>query len=149
MLSCSAPEVKGDTATTTSSTEFVHPDMDWIQGTWVGGVESEGLVSKEVWTKVSKDLYAGDAETRQDGKVVSTEHMEISTQDGHHCFIVDHGGSAPVVFDFSFEDELGFKCRNEENDFPKQIEYRLEGEELVAVISEGGPTMEFRFERIE
>ena len=145
-FSCGSSEAeKVDSA----MTEMVHHDMDWILGTWIGGVASEGLESKEVWTKVSEDRYAGDAEMRQNGEVVSTEHMEILVQDGHHCLIVDHDASESVIFEFTAETWTGFVCRNSENDFPKQIEYKREGEELVAVISEGGPRIEFRFERTE
>ena len=80
------------------------------------------------------------------GEVVSREHMEISVNEGHHCLIVEHDGSSDaVIFDFTYEDEHSFKCRNNENDYPKQIEYRREGDELVAIISEGGPMLEFRF----
>ncbi len=121
--------------------------MDWIIGTWVGGVDAEGLVSKEVWTKVSEGLYAAEAETEKNGVLVTSEHMEVSVQDGHHCLIVEHGNFDPVVFNFTFEDELSFISRNDENEFPKQIEYRSEGEELVAIISDGAPMMEFRFQR--
>lgn len=142
MLSCSAPEANKQP---NEGCEKDHPDMDWIIGTWEGADTSNGLVYKEAWTNVSKDHYAGDAETRKDGSVISSEHMEVTMQDGHHCFIVEHGESEPVTFEFTHEDEVSFVCRNDENDFPKQIEYRREGDELVAIISEGGPRIEFRF----
>jgi hypothetical protein len=144
LQSCSSPEVKKEI---NSNSEQVHPAMDWIIGTWVGGVDGEGLESREVWTKVSEDRYAAEAETRKDGEIVTSEHMEISLLDGHHCLIVEHGDADPVIFDFTFEDEHSFICRNNENDFPKQIEYKTEGEELVAIISDGAPMMEFRFQR--
>ncbi len=142
-LSCSSSDKKN----THVKHEIHHADMDWIIGDWVGGIESEGLVSTEKWIKVSDDRYAADAESRVNGELVNKEHMEISTLDGHHCLIVDHDGAEPVVFDFISEDEDGFICRNESNEFPKQIEYRREGNELVAIISDGAPTLEFRFDK--
>ena len=131
------------------NSEALHPDMDWIIGTWEGGVVAEGIVSIEVWSKVSADHYAAEAESRHDGNLISKEHMEISILDDHHCLIIEHGGSEPVVFDFISEDDSGFVSRNEENEFPKQIEYELVGDELVATISDGGPKMEFRFKKAD
>jgi len=144
LLSCAPPAEKTEIS---SKVELVHPAMDWIIGTWVGGVDSEGLESREVWTKVSEDRYAAEAETKKNGVIVTSEHMEISLQDGHHCLIVEHGDADPVIFNFTFEDEHSFICRNDENDFPKQIEYKNEGEQLVAIISDGAPMMEFHFQR--
>ena len=142
LFSCSSNDIREQT---TSENIGVHPEIDWIIGNWVGGVEEEGLFGGEIWTKVSDDRYAGDAELRNEGQLIPTEHMEISTQDGHHCLIVEHGEAEPVIFDFISADSNGFICRNDENDFPKQIEYRREGEELIAIISDGAPTVEFRF----
>lgn len=53
----------------------------------------------------------------------------------------------PVHFEMIKTTKSGFICANAEHDFPKQIEYKLEGTTLTATISGDGKSRSFIFQK--
>lgn len=55
----------------------------------------------------------------------------------------------PTIFKLTVLANDKFVCINEENDFPKKIEYWKQDDKLNAIISGGGPRILFEFERVK
>ncbi|WP_315820030.1 hypothetical protein [Paraflavitalea speifideaquila] len=53
----------------------------------------------------------------------------------------------PVYFKLTAITKDGFTCENPNHDFPKKIDYKLDGNKLRATISGDGKAIDYLFER--
>jgi hypothetical protein len=59
------------------------------------------------------------------------------------------GEKNSTIFRITAMTENGFVCENNQNDFPKKIEYAYNGTNINAVISGGGPEIPFNYIKME
>lgn len=124
-------------------------ELDWLVGNWKRLNGKPELETFENWDKVGPGEYRGIGFTLQKGDTVGQERMTFREADGKWSLAVelpDYEGS--TVFEVTELDSLGFTCVNDSNDFPKVIQYWVDGEMLRARISGGGPEIPYEFGRI-
>ena len=117
----------------------------WLCKTWERTNIKQGQKTFEKWTRKG-NVLEGVGVTIQGQDTVFIERLSISERDGelHYGSEVAHN-PAPVYFKVQITGETSFISRNTKHDFPKAIEYNLEGEYLTAIISGDGKQVPFRF----
>ena len=79
---------------------------------------------------------------------VFLEKIQIIAKDGELYYVADvKENEAPVPFKITSQTQEGFICENPNHDFPKKIEYKLNGLNLTVVISAGSKSQEYLFVR--
>ncbi len=122
-------------------------NIDWLLGTWNRTNDQEGQKTYEHWDRKSATVLEGIGYTMVEKDTVSKEYMKILPINGVLNLEVILGKDAPVYFPFTSQTKGRFICENKENDFPKKIEYFMEGAQLKAIVSNEEITFPFIFER--
>lgn len=124
-------------------------NFDWLVGTWEGVNNTEQEQSFEIWEKLGSQTYRGIGYTLEDGDTVFMEKLSIENVYGVYQYIVRVGDESekPVHFEMLKVNSSGFMCANPKHDFPKQIDYKLDGERLTATISGDGKSRSFIFRK--
>lgn len=88
--------------------------------------------------------------TLRGSDTVFVEKLSIIEKDGILNYVAEvaHNASA-TYFKFTAISETGFTCVNPSHDFPKKIEYALDGNRLTATISGDGKSIPFYFKKID
>lgn len=120
-------------------------NLDWILGQWQRTNNAVGQKTFEQWSKKSKDIYIGLGYTLQGMDTVFIEKLRILKIDGSWNYEVIGVNENPTYFKFSFQSDTNFVCENPDNEFPKKIEYILEGKKLIAIISDENTEIPFYF----
>ncbi len=124
--------------------------LDWILGTWARPANNEKRQSFEIWEKVSDTKYKGFGYTLKNGDTTFSEKLEIIEKAGDLFYVahVSHNKS-PVFFKFTTISDTLFICENPIHDFPKEIAYRRDGNNLYAHVAAGNRKIDFAFKRVE
>lgn len=86
--------------------------------------------------------------TLRNRDTVFIEKMRIIERENNLYYVADvKENPEPVHFRFIKITETGFTCENPEHDFPKKIEYRLDGLKLAVTISDNKKSQQFFFVR--
>jgi hypothetical protein len=83
-------------------------------------------------------MLIGVSRTTQGDRLVNFELMRIAMVNGALAFIAQPNGSAPVTFKLTASGSGWARFENPAHDFPRQVEYRREGERLRAHIAGPG-----------
>lgn len=122
---------------------------NWLIGTWVRQNNSPGSESYEIWNQGSHSLN-GLGFTMRQGDTVFVEYLKLLVKDGKKFYVAEVAHNpAPTYFEVTSLKENGFTCENSAHDFPKKIEYLLEGNTLTATISGDGKSIPFVFKKKE
>ncbi len=132
-------------AETSNVTEI---NADWLLGNWERINEQEGIRTFENWSKSTNKGYEGIGWTMQDGDTIFKEILRLVQKDNEWNLEVSEVNDQPTPFRVTNFNDESFVSENEENEFPKKIEYRREGEQLVATISSPGREIDFIFEKV-
>lgn len=132
---------------TKSGEAFKNPEIeaDWLLGNWERINEQEGLQTFERWVKKDSG-YVGIGWTMKDRDTVFKEILQIIERDGQWNLEISGVNDVPTPFRITEISSESFVSENKENEFPKKIEYRRNGPQLMAVISNPGKEIEFIFE---
>lgn len=122
-------------------------NADWLTGSWTRTNDAEGSQTYEVWKKVSDGVYEGKGWTMQNSDTVFQEDLRIAKTDSIWNLEVRGVNEKPTYFQITTSSEESFTAENEQNEFPKKIEYSIEDNKLKAVISDDENEVEFIFER--
>lgn len=124
-------------------------NFDWLLGSWQRSNETKGRETYEHWSRVSASEYAGFGMTLKDGDTLWYEHIRLVKLDTTWSFQVSGQAEAkPTIFVLTQIKEDMFVSENEQNEFPKKIEYARRDEGLRALISGGDMEVVFNFERM-
>jgi len=127
----------------------LNEDFSWLLGSWQRINEEEGRQTFEHWKKQSKDEFIGIGCTLKGGDTIWQEAMKLRKLDKNwNLEVTGEGESEPTIFKLTEINNDSFTCENPENEFPKLITYAKTGTGLKAVISGGGPNIEFKFNKI-
>jgi len=123
--------------------------LDWILGKWKRLNERPDRTSFESWEVDSPGKFAGTGVTLQGKDTVFGEGLSLLIKNGRLYYVADVShNSEPTYFEVTKITDGGFVCENPQHDFPKKIEYDLEGDRLAVVISGDGRSVPFRFQKI-
>jgi hypothetical protein len=121
-------------------------DLHWLKGCW--RTSGDGPVITEVWSAPPMPAMLGYSYTIGEGEVQGWEQTRIEMIDGWPHFIAMPNGGAAVRFRMvepgaPVENIVQFE--NLEHDFPKVVQYRREGNRLIASIFGEDASSEIRF----
>lgn len=131
-------------------------DFAFMTGCWRTEAPAEaesGAQVTEVWTSPPLPAMLGYSYTIGEGEIQAWEQTRIEMIDGWPSFIAMPNGGSPVAFRMvepgaPVTDIVQFA--NEAHDFPTLVQYRREGEMLIASIygEDGESEISFRYHRI-
>lgn len=118
-------------------------ELDWLAGHWCGSAGTRQF--EEMWLPPAGGQLIGVGRTVVEGRVVSFEFMRIGAVDGTLTFLAQPNGRSPTPFRLEASGDHWVRFENLEHDFPQQIEYRRDGNALIAEIAgPGGDGAEHR-----
>ena len=122
-------------------------DLLWLEGSWERIDMKDGRKALEVWEVHAEEIRGiGVTLKRQDTLFV--EYLSIKEENGQLFYIAEVAhNKKPVFFEIVSWDKHHFVCENPKHDFPKSIQYRKKKNEIVATISDGLKSAEFRFRK--
>lgn len=124
--------------------------LDWLLGRWARTGNNEQRQSFEVWQRTSPNTITGFGYTLKNGDTTFSEKLEITERDGQLFYIADVSGNSELVFfKFTQLSDTLFVCENQFHDFPKNIAYRRDSENLYAQIWDEKNRIDFSFEKVE
>jgi hypothetical protein len=109
--------------------------LAWIAGQWCGGDGDQRI--EESWLPAQGGGSVGLSRTVAGGRMISFEFMRIANIDGKVSLLAQPGGAPATEFARTGGGEGWIRFENPEHDYPRRIEYRRIGNQLVAEI--GGP----------
>lgn len=125
-------------------------NFDWLLGDWKRLNNDEGNETFENWKKINDTEYLGIGFTLKNGDTISQEKMELSKTNNQWNIAVSFPTEKnATVFKVTQIENKSFVCENEQNDFPKKINYWFEGQNLKAKISNAEMEIDFVFERLK
>jgi hypothetical protein len=114
-------------------------ELKWILGTWQRTNVRPGTTAFETWEQQNDQLYTGVGVSMKGSDTTFVERLRIEVKDDKIFYVADVKENAtPTYFLMTEINADGFKSENPEHDFPKAIDYQLEGDNLTAIISDGG-----------
>lgn len=124
-------------------------EFDWLIGIWERQNMRAGTRGYEVWEKDNGTLK-GLGIRLKGADTVFVEKLYIKrTSEGNWVYVADVVENPnPVAFAMTTIFKDGFACENLSHDFPKQIAYKLTGQELTAITSGDGKEIQFHYKRI-
>ncbi|MFH1321993.1 MAG: DUF6265 family protein [Bacteroidota bacterium] len=123
-------------------------DFDWLVGSWIRTNDEVGKKTFEYWTKKSIEEYIGFGCTIQNSDTIFKEDLRLIKINEDWNFEVTGVNKNPTLFLFTNQTENSFVCVNENNEFPKRIEYSVDDSVLVANISDKNTEIPFFFEKL-
>ena len=145
MISCNHPTAGHKDDGASSSTE----NFDWLLGKWQRTNEMEGRETIEMWSKVADSEYTGFGATLHDSDTVWYENIKLVKSKNLWKFeVTGQGDTTATIFIVTKIEEGKFTCENDQNEFPKKIEYFRSGIALKALISGGDKEIIFNFESV-
>jgi hypothetical protein len=114
-------------------------ELKWLQGTWEGMDNNNGLVFVEVWEKGTGNSLNGKGATiTPEGDTVFKETLKIELVEGTPYYVATvPENPGPVLFKMVEADETHCIFENLDHDFPQRISYTLETKSTMSVKLEG------------
>lgn len=111
-------------------------ELGWLSGRWCA--ESGGETVEEVWLPPRGGVLIGLSRTYTDDATTGFEYLRIVATGGVVEYVAQPGGRPPTAFRLTASGTGWLRFENPGHDFPRRIEYRLEGERLHAEIAGPG-----------
>ena len=130
--------------------QLIETNFDYLIGSWIRTNEKPDRNTFENWKKISPIEYQGSGFTIKDKDTIWQEDVILSKTNTDWKFTVtDKKEKNQVTFNLTkiLNDE--FTCENQENEFPKIIRYKKDGELLKAAIEGGDMKITFEFKKIK
>ncbi len=124
--------------------------LSWLLGSWASTRNSDQKQSYEIWTKVSDTKYAGFGYALKNGDTTFSEKLEILEHDGQLFYVADVSHNTdPIFFKMDFVSDTLFSCTNPFHDFPQNIAYRRDGNNLYAQIWNKKDRIDYSFVKVD
>ena len=122
--------------------------LEWLMGKWIRTNSAAGHSGYESWRKVSDLKLSGKGVTLKGNDIVFTENLELIVKGIDIFYVVTlTGEKKPTYFKLTKLNDTGFTCENPAHDFPKKITYMRNGNNVKAVISGNGKSVDYIFVR--
>lgn len=130
-----------------ASGELELASVAWMTGHWMQ--EKGGGTVEELWLPPRGGMMLGLNRTSRSAGKGSFEYLRIAqSAEGKVVYWASPGGGLPTPFELVEADGTHAVFSNPEHDFPKRIEYRLDGEKLTASIAGDTPGPSWTFVRV-
>lgn len=130
--------------------QLTEPNFEYLVGNWIRTNEKTDRNTFENWKKISPTEYQGRGFTIKDKDTIWQEDVILSKTNTDWKFTVtDKKEKNQVAFKLIKIAKDGFICENQENEFPKIIRYKKDGESLKAEIEGGDMKIPFEFKKIK
>ncbi len=118
----------------------------WLNGTWKRTNVKPDHSGTEYWIKTAPYKMEGKGFSLKGTDTVFVENLKL-TINGNCIFYIVEGADnqRPVYFKMTAITDKSFICENQLHDFPKKIEYKLNGNTITATISGDGKSIDFIF----
>jgi len=121
--------------------------ISWLAGQWQE--ENERGLTEELWMPARGRMMLGVNRTSKDAnRTGDFEYLRIAQHKGNITYYASPGGAEATGFELTEADDKHVVFENPEHDFPKRIEYRLDGKKLTATISGDKPGPSWVFTRV-
>ncbi|MEJ8566147.1 DUF6265 family protein [Elongatibacter sediminis] len=110
---------------------------DWLQGRWCR--DAGGMLTEETWMAPQGGETIGMSRTVKNDRMVGFEYVRIVNGAHGPMYVAQPNGGTAVSFMLTRRDETRLVFENPAHDFPQRIEYRRDGDRLLAEISGPGP----------
>lgn len=107
--------------------------LAWMTGHWE--MLGENRHVEEVWLAPEGGILLGVSRTVRDGRAVAFEFLRIEARGDDVFYVAAPQGAPPTDFRLVTAEGTRAVFENPAHDFPQRIEYRRDGEDLVARIS--------------
>jgi hypothetical protein len=135
-------------AQTVPSAEKDFGKLSWLEGTWIRTNAKPGRSGSERWIRSQANELTGWGVNMKGADTSFVEKLKIVIKAGAIYYVSDvPENPMPVDFKITSINETSFVCENPNHDFPKMIAYYKDGNNLRAVISGEGKSMEYLFKR--
>jgi ketosteroid isomerase-like protein len=124
-----APPVMGEDSAPTEP-------LDWMAGHWC--TDSGGKSVEELWLPPRGEVLVGLGRTYTTNRTVGFEFLRIADVDGVQNYSAQPGGRPPTHFARTDGGEDWVRFENPEHDFPQRLEYRRDGDKLLAEVAGPG-----------
>lgn len=124
--------------------------LEWMLGTWQRTNTKPGQTAYEKWQKISRNEFKGIGVTLKGKDTIFKEKLKMVVRDNELFYVAEVSHNpAPVYFRVIAQETTGFVSSNPNHDFPKEISYRIEGDDLSVEISGDGKSGTFNFVKVE
>jgi hypothetical protein len=107
-------------------------NFDWLNGHWQRSNDEAGQVTYEHWSKSNDSLYLGVGFTMKGSDTIWQENVKLFKSDTAWIFsAISNGETATTDFVLTSKSPQSFACENAANEFPKKIEYKLKGPDIL------------------
>ena len=113
----------------------------WLAGCWQGEPGTAAANAFEAWSAPRADRMLGISQTLR-GTGSMFEYMRIDRGERGLRFVAQPGGRPPAEFAAQRVEAQRIVFTNPQNDFPKYIDYRRDGDRLEARLSAAAPDQE-------
>lgn len=113
----------------------------WLAGCWQGEAGTAAANAFEAWSAPRADRMLGVSQTLR-GAGSMFEFMRIDRGERGLRFVAQPGGRPPTEFQAQRVEAQRILFANPQNDFPKYIDYRRDGDRLEARLSAAAPDQE-------
>ena len=117
----------------------------FIIGSWERLNDELGNSTFENWNSD----FTGIGYTLKNSDTVFKENLSIIELNDTLFLEVTGVNENPTLFKFTNQHNTSFTCENKLNEFPKEINYRIENDSLKASVSNEEFSIDFIFKRIE
>ena len=128
-----------------TSTHAGTDSLDWMLGCWT----SEGGDSREVWVRHSDRQLIGFAVAVQEGEIVFHEVLSIEADDHGIHYTARPQGQDATTFSAPAAEGTTVSFTNPGHDYPQRVDYKREGNRLLATISLLDGSNPTAFDKIE
>lgn len=132
-----------------SCTNENNHNFDWLLGKWSRQNDEDNNRTYEIWEKKSKNEYLGIGYTLQENDTIFKEDIRLFKLNNNWFYEVTRVNPGSTLFKVSNFNQSSFVCENQENDFPKKIEYSLNKNIIKATISNSEISIDFIFNKIQ
>ncbi|CAL2081828.1 conserved hypothetical protein [Tenacibaculum sp. 190524A05c] len=118
---------------------------DFLIGKWKRINEDSTKTTHEVWNQD----FSGMGYTLKDNDTVFKEILNIIDIKGKQYFQVTGVNQQPTLFVVTELTDKSIICKNDQNEFPKEISYWMEEGKLKAKVANEDFAIDFVFEKID
>jgi len=108
--------------------------LGWLEGCWDGHSGTRQI--EECWSEPAGALMLGYGRSIESSGHANFEFLRIAAHQGQVILIAMPGGAAETEFEATALEDGFARFTNPAHDYPRVIEYRREGRELIASIGE-------------
>ena len=117
----------------------------WLLGKWKRINNQPGKLTYEFWN----DNFSGIGFTLKEKDTVFKEVLNIITKKDSIFLQVTGVNERPTLFAFTNQTDTSFTAENNQNEFPKTIQYWIENNQLKAKVANDEFSIDFVFDKMK